>query len=83
MSSSPTNTFTNRRRLPLSSKRRSAKPGWATSSAFERLPDRGAFDVDLAGTARQWPKLSGDTDFNAHVLAPIVGDEHVTASLPG
>ena len=42
MSSSATNTFTKRRSSPVSSKRRSAKPGCAASSAFERLGDGAA-----------------------------------------
>ncbi len=38
MSSSATNTFTKRRSLPASSKRRSPKPGWAASRALRTSP---------------------------------------------
>ena len=81
MSSSATNTLTKRRSLPVSSKSRSPKPGWAASRALSTSPTVAAFDGDLAGPAgegRSWVGMrTGDGHDLEHLFELDGGGEGV------
>ena len=66
MSSSATNTLTKRRSSPVSSKRRSPKPGCAASSAFSTSATVAALDRDLGRAAGERAQLRGDADGDGH-----------------
>ena len=70
MSSSATNTLTKRRSSPLSSNRRSAKPGCCASSAFKRLGDGRRLDLHLGRVTRKAAQLRGNANGHSHLGAP-------------
>ena len=66
MSSSATNTFTNRRRLAVSANSRSAKPGSAVVELLEHFPTVAAVGATSAAPPVRVRQLRGNANSDRH-----------------
>ena len=82
MSSSAMKTLTKRRRLPASSKSRSAEAGVGHVQGLEGLADGRPLDLDLADASGQGAQLGGYADFDAHRVGSSVRWWTPVCSLP-